>query len=421
MEEHSNSVPTIHIIDLAKTIKRIIETKPKENYIIACDKTKDQSLKNLILSISKSIGSGRVRKLKVKDLPLTEGFPNINELTINVKFKTSSIYYDEKSKNEDIYDFKKRMFDWHCENGILENKDKIKNEFKSYRNLKNTRIFITGAPGSGKSTLSECLAKELKLPHLKINDLIEEAKVSRSELGDEVRAKQEEIINKAVEEAEALLKKKAKNAVPVDRNTVHIRFPEDLINKIVKSKLNENICTNLGYVLDGYPRNSHEAKLLFFNEKTLDSNQLEARERMEKERQEKEKADKNLKKKDKEIVIEKIFEDYNYLTINEPIAPQLVVKINNISDDFIKTRLKEFSEAQGIQFNDERLIRRSGIYKAWNDASCNNLYGNSSVLNLFKEYGLNWLILDGNIEEVDFLVKNVIDKIEKVSDYCFIL
>ena len=51
--EGMNFLPTIHILDLIQIIKRIIEKKPIINYIFACDKTKNPTMKNIIRSISK--------------------------------------------------------------------------------------------------------------------------------------------------------------------------------------------------------------------------------------------------------------------------------------------------------------------------------------------------------------------------------
>ena len=45
--EGDNFLPTIHILDLVQVIKRIIEKKPNQRYIFACDKTKNPTLKNI--------------------------------------------------------------------------------------------------------------------------------------------------------------------------------------------------------------------------------------------------------------------------------------------------------------------------------------------------------------------------------------
>lgn len=55
-----NLIPTIHVIDLARLVKRIVDTKPNHPYIFAIDRTKKPTQKRLIESISKGIGTGQV-------------------------------------------------------------------------------------------------------------------------------------------------------------------------------------------------------------------------------------------------------------------------------------------------------------------------------------------------------------------------
>ena len=51
-----NHIPTIHILDLIQVIKRIIDKKPEQKYIFACDKTKNPTMKNILNSIGNFIG-----------------------------------------------------------------------------------------------------------------------------------------------------------------------------------------------------------------------------------------------------------------------------------------------------------------------------------------------------------------------------
>jgi len=62
-------VPTIHVNDVARLVKKVITTKPSKQYLIAVDKTnynteggkENSKLYNLIKSISKNVGSGDVQ------------------------------------------------------------------------------------------------------------------------------------------------------------------------------------------------------------------------------------------------------------------------------------------------------------------------------------------------------------------------
>jgi adenylate kinase len=75
-----------------------------------------------------------------------------------------------------------------------------------------------------------------------------------------------EIEEKAREEFEAVEKKKKKGkGEVVEAKFPTPRIPDDLLYKIVEHKLNDNLCKNKGYILEGYPRVFNEAKNIFEN------------------------------------------------------------------------------------------------------------------------------------------------------------
>lgn len=401
IEECYNSIPTIHVIDVARTIKAIIERRPTERYIFAVDRTKDQTLRNLVCSISKAVGSGKVSKIKFNS-PDIERFPKINDLMVNIKFKTSSLMESKQSE----FSIKKG-FDWHCEFGIADNLEKIKAEFKEYRNLKNMKIFVTGPPGSGKTTLGSILAKEYNLPHLKIADMIEQAKKQNNQLSLELNQKHEELLNKMVEEAElAQSKKNKKGLPPIDRTQFQVRLPDDIIIKILKSKLKENICTNLGYVLDGFPRNIIEAKSLFFKDDPSYVKQLPSEVPQQQQQKDAKKGAQNQQAApifDKE----KYNEEYGHLIIDKDISPFYIISIEGMSDDYIKQRLKENhlnNEAtQALPFNEDRINRRLHTYKQFT----------VQPQNLLSQYSIECIAINGKAFDPDFMSKKVTDEIDK--------
>ena len=141
--EGGNFLPTIHILDLVQIIRRIIEKKPIINYIFACDKTKNPTMKNIIRSISKGIGSIDIKNLTEFDINEID-IPNFNELNIDIQIKSSKI-----TEND---------FKWHCEKGIPENMDLLRQEFNLYRGIKPIKIIISGPPCGGKTYIAKKIA-----------------------------------------------------------------------------------------------------------------------------------------------------------------------------------------------------------------------------------------------------------------------
>jgi adenylate kinase len=66
-------VPTIHVTDLAKMVKKVYESKPEKQYIFAIDNTKRPTQKRLISAMSNGIGTGLVESI---DYPETVKKPH---------------------------------------------------------------------------------------------------------------------------------------------------------------------------------------------------------------------------------------------------------------------------------------------------------------------------------------------------------
>jgi nucleoside-diphosphate-sugar epimerase len=83
-----NFIPTIHILDLIKTIRRIIDNKPEDKkYIFAFDKTKNPFMRNIISSITKKMGNIDVNPIKEYNIDEIE-ITNYAELKINLPMKS---------------------------------------------------------------------------------------------------------------------------------------------------------------------------------------------------------------------------------------------------------------------------------------------------------------------------------------------
>ncbi len=94
-------------------------------------------------------------------------------------------------------------------------------------------IVLIGPPGSGKGTQAEILERWLHIPHLSTGDMLREAAATGSELGLKIKAL-------------------------IDGGNF---VPDDVMTPFVVEKLNSSECKD-GFILDGFPRNVAQARLL---------------------------------------------------------------------------------------------------------------------------------------------------------------
>ena len=85
---------------------------------------------------------------------------------------------------------------------------------------------------------------------------------ANTELIEEIRGKIEELRDAA---QQAIIDARPEDAEEeeIDRESLSIRFPDDLLYKLLRLRLNENSCRNRGYILDGYPKKYEDAVQLF--------------------------------------------------------------------------------------------------------------------------------------------------------------
>ena len=366
-----NHIPTIHILDLVHLIKRVIALKPENNYIFACDRTKNPTLKNIISSISKGIGGIDIKI--IKDFDVNEiNLPHYTELNVDINNKLSSIMEDEpRRQNEDLEDYDERKFQWHCEFGIPENIDILRDEFNLYRDLRPAKIIIHSPPYSGKSTIAKIISEKYKLSHLTIDKICEWAKNEKNLLGDEVRQKNEEMeenISKAMEEYEHR-KNKKKTDPPFDP-AQYKKYPNDLLGKIIKSKLSEGECVGKGYILENFPKNFEDCINIFSNTPY------------------------DKEKKDEEI---------NY-EIKKDLLPESVIFINNYTEESLKNKLKikypDYAERQNEL--DGKFNRRLNNYKHYEEINEDN---KKLLIDFYKENNVDIFFID----ESKFNENNEID------------
>jgi adenylate kinase len=275
---------------------------------------------------------------------------------------------------------KKLRFPWHCEKGIVENIRMINEEFNECRGLHPVKIFLTGPPASGKTHYAERLAVYYNIPRVHAKELADRAfaltkfeEGQGTELGEEIKAKVEEIrdalMAKLEEERSALPEEVQEKLPPIDRDSLPVRLPDELLFKILRIRLTENDCRNRGYILDGFPKTYKQAQEVFlYRPKKLDENGEEIVED-EPELEEGE---------------EKSFDGY---VVRQEIFPKSVIVLDTSDDTLLYKRIRDTKKEQeiaGTHYNGPDMQRRLSAYRAAN----NSPTAEPSLKEFFLEQGV---------------------------------
>jgi len=94
-------------------------------------------------------------------------------------------------------------------------------------------LILLGAPGVGKGTQAKLLSKGLDIPHISTGDILREEIHSNTVLGKKAK--------KFLESGELV--------------------PDEVVNQITIKRIGQKDALK-GYVLDGFPRNNHQAEIL---------------------------------------------------------------------------------------------------------------------------------------------------------------
>ena len=250
--------------------------------------------------------------------------------------------------------------EWHCLGGIITEIKKINTEFNDNRGLKPITVFITGAPGSGKSYHAEILSKYYNIPRINATHVTSKIVDVQSELGEAIRTKLSELKDEMLEEAE----NNKKEDEIINPDTIKPRIPKDLLAKAFRWALTQNSCRNRGFVLDGFPKNYDDAWNVF---KTMPP------------------------AKDPEEAEEE--PDKSKMVTDFSIFPQSVIEFYG-SDSEIISKIKVLPEEKivGTHYNLEDMNRRLKIYRADNHDPA----GAPSVTDFFIEHSVDPLLLHCN-------------------------
>ena len=385
-----NLVPTIHVIDLARLVKKVVDKKPESYYIFALDKTKNPTQKRLVDAIAKGMGTAESESANYVDVKdnLWSDF-----LTLNLKMKSSPVMKDEDPPEdaEDPEEAAKALkFPWHCQKGIIKNVLMLNKEFNDTRGLRPVKILISGPPACGKSYHASKLAEYYNIPHITIKDALDLIPKVKGEIGEEIRTFIEEKKDAAMEAFEEQ-EDKPKGAV-LKREDIKVRLPDRYVYRLFKMKLVENACRNRGYIIDGFPRTFRDAQYVFLKrvlkETVNEDGEVEVEEPDENDEIQEDTVD------EEGVPTNKIFEKY---APDESLMPDSVILLDGDENE-IQQKIKELDElrVEGTHWNKKELIRRTKEYRKSN----NSPIGDPSTTDFFKTWKID--VFQENCSEDNF-------------------
>lgn len=139
---------------------------------------------------------------------------------------------------------------------------------------------------------------------------------------------------------------------PISLETLPIRVPSDIVDRLLKSELTKNACRNRGYVLDGYPRTFKDAQECFlYKPDRFDENG----EKIEEEEEQLEEGQ------------EKSYEGY---AVNDKIVPSNCIVLTGSDSDLMK-RVKSLPHRSvvGTHYTPADMKRRLTAYRIANNST----------------------------------------------------
>ena len=221
-----NSLPLIHLHDLANVVVKLVEKKPASNYILAVDDSKG-TYADLVKNISESLGNGVVKERTLNEAALDKGLTSqeVDMLKLNLRLDSTTA---------------KDLTEFAYESGAVDHLPALIQEFRYCRGLEPICAFVHGPPLSGKTSLAQKLTEVYKVILLDANKAIDIF------LAREVPEDQKE-----------------KQAAIKAQLAAGTKLDDEKQVQIVQDVLSEMRCRNQGYILDGFPETFSQVQAIF--------------------------------------------------------------------------------------------------------------------------------------------------------------
>jgi adenylate kinase len=218
LEDGSNLLPTVHIADLCSVVERLLEQDSKP-YLLAVDAGQQQEQPQTLLAIttklSAELGTGELTRPVQADVFITQDY----------EFFQAGIRLAPAAVDE-------LGFEWHMKEGLLANLSAVVKEYRDARKINALRLVVHGNDDLAMHALAQAVAAEYKVPHVHAATAVAKAAAGTDELAAEIHA-------------------------------AGATVSDILTAKVLRRELTSAGCLNQGYVLEGFPQNLEQAKLIF--------------------------------------------------------------------------------------------------------------------------------------------------------------
>lgn len=350
-----NIIPTIHIKDLAAVIQNIADSRPKVRYLIAKDESNNK-LDEIVKAVSQNLGTGKVKMISQEEALLSKDIEqsDFDQLLVNLRM--------------DAVNVKENMrINWAAEAGLVECIQQIIKEYKDSRKLQPLRICVLGPPAVGKTTVTQQLCEFYKLHHIKIKDVIDEAMDNLTATSRRADSEDQEDDDGKAQDAQELL-----DAINEGKDQSTNKIEDQYVIRFFKDKLHSMPCQNQGFIIDGFPKTSDQAKDMFVA--------------------------------DGEDEPEEAAKDGSF---DRAIMPEYVFNLEG-NDEFLRHRVMNLPESvvHGTHNTEDGLMRRLEAYRSMNG-------DDETVLNYFDELEFHPHKLDVTKDESP-MMKDTVEQMKKI-------
>ncbi|XP_077476345.1 adenylate kinase 7 isoform X2 [Stigmatopora argus] len=358
----TNIVPTIHVSDLARVIRKIIEQQPQPYYLVAVD-CSNNTMEDIVKTITCALGLGKICRKPFEEAFLQQDLSimDIDLLHVNICMEGGYL---------------KELFciQWLCEFGLMENIDLVVEEYRQNRGLLPIRMCVLGPPAVGKSRVCKQICDHYKLHHIRLNETISETIINLEYIVSNTLSDLETEDSSSAVEAQDLLN------IFKDYMEQNGGFLDDqVLVKVIMDKLTSNPCKNQGFVLDGFPKTYEQAKELFHVEEHESD--------------------------DKASLIS---------LCNKKIMPEFVICLD-ASDSFLKDQVINLPEklVQEKNYEQEQFLQVLSKYRE-------KTMEEESIINYFEELDINPLLIEINTlnkPDSQLLMHSICEKVGKPRNY----